>query len=57
MTVKQQKFASLFVELGNASKAAKQAGYSEKYAARNADSHAYQRGFLFCCFCFRHLVF
>ena len=47
MTVKQQKFASLFVELGNASKAAKQAGYSEKYAARNADSHAYQRGFLF----------
>lgn len=37
LTIKQQKFATYFVELGNASAAAKRAGYSEKYAARNAD--------------------
>lgn len=37
LTIKQQKFVNLFVELGNASEAARQAGYSAKYAARNSD--------------------
>ena len=37
LTIKQQKFVNLFVELGNASEAARRAGYSAKYAARNSD--------------------
>lgn len=37
LTIKQQKFVNLFVELGNASEAARKAGYSVKYAARNSD--------------------
>ena len=37
LTVKQQKFINLFIELGNASEAMRQAGYSAKYAAQNAD--------------------
>lgn len=37
LTVKQQNFADLYIELGNATQAAIKAGYSEKYAATNTD--------------------
>lgn len=36
LTAKQKKFAELFVQYGNASKAATEAGYSAKYANTNA---------------------
>ena len=37
LNARQKRFAELYLELGNASEAAKQAGYSEKSAASNAD--------------------
>ena len=37
LTPKQQRFVSEYLRSGNASEAAKAAGYSEKYAAQNAD--------------------
>lgn len=37
LTIKQQKFADFYLEYGNATKAAIEAGYSPKYAGFNAD--------------------
>ena len=37
LTLKQQKFADYYIQLGNATEAAVKAGYSEKYAGQNAD--------------------
>lgn len=37
LTPKQHRFVSEYLRSGNASEAAKAAGYSEKYAAQNAD--------------------
>ena len=37
ITVKQQKFADLYIEYGNATQAAIEAGYKGKYAANNTD--------------------
>lgn len=36
LTPKQKKFADLYIKLGNATEAARQAGYSEKYLHKNA---------------------
>lgn len=37
LTPKQQRFVSEYLKTGNAGEAARRAGYSEKYAAQNAD--------------------
>jgi phage terminase small subunit len=37
LNARQKKFCDYYVECGNAGEAAKKAGYSEKYAAQNAD--------------------
>ena len=37
MTERQKKFAEYYAQCGNAASSAVQAGYSEKYAAQNAD--------------------
>lgn len=37
LTEKQKKFADYYIELGNATQAAINAGYSEKYAGQNVD--------------------
>lgn len=37
LNLKQQAFADLYIELGNATQAAIEAGYSKKYAATNTD--------------------
>ena len=37
LTLKQQRFADEYIISGNATKAAIEAGYSEKYAATNTD--------------------
>lgn len=37
LNIRQQNFANYYLECGNASEAAKRAGYKEKYAATNAD--------------------
>lgn len=37
LTPKQQRFVSEYLKSGNAGEAARRAGYSEKYAAQNAD--------------------
>lgn len=37
LTAKQRKFVTFYIETGSASQAMKQAGYSVKYAAQNAD--------------------
>lgn len=37
LTIKQKKFADIYLETGNATKAAIEAGYNEKYAATNTD--------------------
>ncbi|WLV25841.1 terminase small subunit [Aciduricibacillus chroicocephali] len=39
LTLKQQKFADYYIELGNASEAARRAEYSKKYAAQNTDNY------------------
>jgi phage terminase small subunit len=36
LTIKQRAFADYYIELGNATEAARQAGYSEKYINTNA---------------------
>ena len=36
LTTKQKAFADAYIETGNASEAARRAGYSENYAGRNA---------------------
>lgn len=35
LTIKQQKFIDAYIETGNATEAAKRAGYSDKYASTN----------------------
>lgn len=37
LTLKQKAFADYYIELGNATEAAKKAGYSQKWAGTNAD--------------------
>ncbi len=37
LTEKQKRFVDYFIETGNASEAARKAGYSAKYAAQNTD--------------------
>lgn len=37
MNQRQRKFTEFYIQCGNASEAAKKSGYSEKYAAQNAD--------------------
>ncbi|WP_027098283.1 terminase small subunit [Clostridium paraputrificum] len=37
LTIKQKKFADIYLETGNATKAAVEAGYNAKYAATNTD--------------------
>lgn len=37
LSIKQKKFADIYLETGNATKAAIEAGYNEKYAATNTD--------------------
>lgn len=37
MTPKQKAFADYYIQTGNATKAARKAGYKEKYAGTNAD--------------------
>ena len=37
LTARQQKFADYYIECGNASEAAKRAGYKGKYSATNTD--------------------
>ncbi|HCB96048.1 MAG TPA: terminase [Ruminococcus sp.] len=37
LNIRQQKFAEYYAQSGNAAESARKAGYSEKYAAQNAD--------------------
>ena len=37
LNIRQRKFAEYYAQSGNAAESAKKAGYSEKYAAQNAD--------------------
>lgn len=37
LTIKQKKFADIYIETGNATKAAIESGYNAKYAATNTD--------------------
>ena len=37
LTIRQKVFADYYIELGNATEAAKKAGYKEKWAGTNAD--------------------
>lgn len=37
LTPKQKAFADYYIQCGNAAEAARQAGYSERYAGQNAD--------------------